>query len=387
MAESTVPCAVLYDNANRITSLAVLPDGCIASGGGDSRVRMWRRLDRKDFLSPWKCVAMMKGHASPIRSVVAFPDGCVASCSNNGAILVWCRFNHASYSSMWGCAAVLKPVGWLYDLAVLPDGCLVACGQSGTGDGLLHVWRRSDSDCVSDTSTAWTYTALWHSHSYAVHAVAVLSNERIASAGDDNVVKVWRRPDPASPVWESLPTEWDCVAELEGHTSWVCCLAVLHDGCLVSGSNDTTLRVWQRFGDASTSHPSPGWTCTAVLKGHTDRIQSINVLPDSRLASASMLDSRVRVWRRSDPASCTSQWICVAVLNGHFTEVNTVATLPDGCLVSGGEDSRILVWPQTAHLEWISREHVIVVLVMVSRRGWGSAAYAVPRNETARAMP
>ena len=35
-----------------------------------------------------------------------------------------------------------------------------------------------------------------------------------------------------------------CERVLEGHTFSVHCVAVLHDGKVVSGSNDTSLRVW-----------------------------------------------------------------------------------------------------------------------------------------------
>ena len=61
------------------------------------------------------------------------------------------------------------------------------------------------------------------------------------------------------------------------------CLAVLPDGCLASGSDDKTVRLW-RDGQ-----------CTATLTGHTDDVNCLAVLPDGTLASGSA-DKTVRLW-------------------------------------------------------------------------------------------
>ncbi|MFM9101799.1 MAG: WD40 repeat domain-containing protein, partial [Cyanobium sp.] len=54
-------------------------------------------------------------------------------------------------------------------------------------------------------------------------------------------------------------------------------LAVLPDGRLVSGSDDSTIRLWD---------PASG-SCLAVFVGHQDWVEALAVLPDGRLASGS----------------------------------------------------------------------------------------------------
>ncbi|KAF2678151.1 hypothetical protein K458DRAFT_395222 [Lentithecium fluviatile CBS 122367] len=77
-------------------------------------------------------------------------------------------------------------------------------------------------------------------HSGLVNSVAFSHDSiRLASASDDNTVKVW---DPRS---------GDCLSTLEGHSGRVNSVAFSHDSTrLASTSNDRTVKVWQpRSGD------------------------------------------------------------------------------------------------------------------------------------------
>ena len=67
-------------------------------------------------------------------------------------------------------------------------------------------------------------------------------------------------------------------------------LAVLPDGRLASGSDDSTIRLWDQ---ASGS-------CLAVFEGHQDSVNALAVLPDGRLASGSD-DSTIRLWDPANP--------------------------------------------------------------------------------------
>ena len=71
-------------------------------------------------------------------------------------------------------------------------------------------------------------------------------------------------------------------------------LAPLPDGCLLSVSLDSTLKVWDERalsvrGGVDTS------VCAAMLEGHTGRVFALAVLPDRSVVSGSE-DSTVRGW-------------------------------------------------------------------------------------------
>jgi WD40 repeat protein len=60
----------------------------------------------------------------------------------------------------------------------------------------------------------------------------VLGDGRLASGSDDTTIRLW---DPASGACEWV---------FQGHQSWVRALAVLGDGRLASGSGDNNIRLW-----------------------------------------------------------------------------------------------------------------------------------------------
>ena len=147
-----------------------------------------------------------------------------------------------------------------------------------------------------------------------VNALAVLPDGRLASGSDDSTIRLW---DPAS---------GSCLAVFQGHQKRVNALAMLPDGRLACGSFDRTIRLWD---------PVSG-SCLAVFQGHQGGVYALAVLPDGRLASGSY-DRSIRLW--SPPSGS-----CLEVFQGHQDCVRALAVLPDGRLASGSDDSTICLW-------------------------------------------
>ncbi len=272
------PCVrVLVGHTAPVWALVVLPDGTLASAGGDGTVRVWDP-------ATGRCLRVVEGHRLSLEAVVALHDGTLASASIDDTVRLW-------DPATGGCLRVLEGHrGPVTALAVLPDGTLA----SASIDDTVRVWDPATGGCLR----------VLEGHRGPVMALAVLSDRMLASASFDDTVRVWN------------PARMRCPHVLEGHTLPVTALAVLPDGTLASASDDATVRVWD---------PATGG-CRRVLKGHIWEVTALAVLPDGTLASASR-DFTVRVW---NPAAGQ----CRHVLEGHRVPVTALAVLPDGLLAS-----------------------------------------------------
>ena len=145
----------------------------------------------------------------------------------------------------------------------------------------------------------------------------------IVSGSEDKTLRVWDR-------------QGNSVGQpFLGHTDMVTSVAFSPDGkYIVSGSEDKTLRVWDRQGN-SVGQP---------FIGHTSWVYSVAFSPNGQYILSSSSDGTIRVWdREGNPMD--------RPFTGHTSEVNSVAFSPDGkYIVSGSDDGTIRVWEQEVNL-------------------------------------
>ena len=164
--------------------------------------------------------------------------------------------------------------------------------------------------------------------------------KRLASASDDQTVKVW---DTTSGL-ETLT--------LKGHTSSVLSVAFSPDGkWLASGSSDTTVKVW----DITSGRE------TLTLKGHTAEVTCVAFSADGkRLASASN-DQTVKVWDTTSGRETLTfkrhiEWSCLA-FSPDGTRLALGGTpmeeVPDDApfTVTSLHDQTVTVWDATSGRE------------------------------------
>ncbi|KIM29868.1 hypothetical protein M408DRAFT_108366 [Serendipita vermifera MAFF 305830] len=118
---------------------------------------------------------------------------------------------------------------------------------------------------------------------------------------------------------------------LFGHTNQVWSVKFSPDGkCIVSGSEDKTIRVW----DVET-----GQAVGTPLKGHTGMINSITVSPDSKCIVSGSEDRTIQVWDIETGEAIR------APLEAHNDVITSVSFSPDGKrVVSGSRDRTLRVW-------------------------------------------
>ncbi|KIJ15410.1 hypothetical protein PAXINDRAFT_11953 [Paxillus involutus ATCC 200175] len=118
------------------------------------------------------------------------------------------------------------------------------------------------------------------------------------------------------------------VQAFEGHEARVRCLCFCPDeNNLVTGSSDTTLRIWDRTTGA-----------VEVLHGHTDYVRDVDVSWDGKMIVSGSDDGTIRIWNRELGET-------MHVFEGHENFVWSVQFSPDSSrVVSGSRDSTVRVW-------------------------------------------
>ncbi|MBU1965521.1 MAG: hypothetical protein KKD24_06875 [Proteobacteria bacterium] len=303
--------------------LKALPDGRLASGGADGKIRIWD-------LASGRC-QILEGHTQPVGSIAVLPDDRIASADYDGFIIWNVSTGESKTSSVPFCCA---------DLSGLLHGRLV--GADFMGD--VGIWNL-DAELLQISPA--------QDDDINTHCYAVLPRERIA-IGSRIGIMIWDlRTDTLRQlaVFANSPN-FD-------HTT----LAVLLDGRLVSGSNDHMIRVWDvDSGSFSVLADEISLYSLIILsdrqvaagdgkgyvhiwnvdngrhrkwKGHKGTVDHLAVLPNGRLASAGT-DAIVRIW---DVKKGTS-----VILSGHEGGILCIAPLPDGRIASGGSDYSVRIW-------------------------------------------
>jgi WD40 repeat protein len=152
---------------------------------------------------------------------------------------------------------------------------------SGSSDRQIHLSRTEPSS--SSSSTTLTPIQRYAAHGYPVLDIAVSrDNQTFASVGGDRSVFLWdvQNNEGTSRRFGSTTTQ--------GHTSRITCVVFAGDGdsVLVSGSDDTSVRIW----DLKSRDAKP----LMVLEEAKDGISSLVAQEGASEIIAGSVDGRVR---------------------------------------------------------------------------------------------
>uniref|UniRef100_A0A8C4NVB1 Phospholipase A-2-activating protein n=1 Tax=Dicentrarchus labrax TaxID=13489 RepID=A0A8C4NVB1_DICLA len=235
--------------------------------------------------------------------------------------------------------------------AVFPEGAFVSVSRDRTG----RVWVPNSSP-----DQGFTEMHCMSGHSNFVSCVCIIAPSEtyprglIATGGNDNNICVFTMDQP-QPLFI-----------LKGHKNTVCTLSSGKFGTLLSGSWDTTAKVWLNE------------KCMMTLEGHSAAVWAVVILPEQGLMLSGSADKTIKLWKagrcektftghedcvrglavisNTEFFSCSNdtsirRWLvtgeCVQVYYSHTNYIYSVAVFPNNQdFISTGEDRTLRIWKQ-----------------------------------------
>ncbi len=303
---------ILTGHGDRVTSVAISPDGkIIASGSLDTTIKLWD-------LASGKLLETITEHSGAVTCVTFSQDGqrlASSSANPDGTIKLW----DVNTGKLTG---TLKADDWIvlsvWSIAFSPDGKTLVSGHHA--DSTVKIW---------DVTTQKLLHTL-RGHVWAVHSVAFsLDGQTVASGSFDGNIKLWN-VSTGREIYNLHALAHHPVGLLKSFFSdnIIYTVAFSPDGkTLASAGEKQPIKLWLlNNGNVKT-----------VLKGHSQNIYTVAFSPDGKTLASGGADGIIRIWDllTGEPTFTL----------GHSGSVYSLAFSTDGqIIVSGSGDKTIKVW-------------------------------------------
>lgn len=216
---------------------------------------------------------------------------------------------------------------------------------TGSTDKMVRIWNMRTGQC----------THIFRGHRSTIRCLDIIhptvigkdvnGNDIIfpqfpilVTGSRDHNIHVWKLPiandDEIKPTFDCNENENPyLIAVLAGHTQSVRSVSG-YGNIIVSGSYDSTVRVWDLLDNGRCKH---------VLTGHQDRVYSTTIDFQSKTCFSGSMDATINVWN-------FETGVLLNTLEGHNSLVGLL-NLVDGVLVSAAADSSLRIWdPKTGEM-------------------------------------
>jgi len=206
--------------------------------------------------------------------------------------------------------------GYVRSVAFSADGALLAAGSYGNSVGVwllssgafLELGGNIAALSVGLDAVAAGMFSTSHGgvrgHTSSVRTVGwAPDGYRLASGADDSRVLVWSLSMEG--VADGALNLTVPPATLSGHSSTVRSVEWSVEGRLASASDDDTVRIWDLFPDAAKGDGEL-WNETLTLVGHSSNVRSVSWSPHGTHLASSGLDKSMMIWPVSGDTAASS---------------------------------------------------------------------------------
>lgn len=292
--------------ADWVWCVAFSPDGKkVALASKDGSVRIWPYP--KPVGGPWPAPLIFR-HTSVDSEKPTTVHG-VAFDPSGTRLLATC---HDGTARLWDLASGKETLRLAGHQGFVRSGFFSPFGNrvvTAAQDNTAKIWSLDPLPVAADTTAVpvlteplQTLTPLFAEDQGLWDAEFNLDGTKVITAGGDHMVTLWDAESGR------------LLAEAGDHSGAVIAAKFVDDSTAVSVSIDKTVRVWKI--DAIDEFISPdgivglvelpaapakarryALTATAILRGHTDFLRSVDVAPDRRRIATSSRDGTARVWQ------------------------------------------------------------------------------------------
>jgi WD40 repeat protein len=337
----------LQGHTARVSTVTFSSEGeYLLSGSHDRSFRVWNPLTGD-------CMRVFQGHSNGLRSLQFSPDSqSLVAGSDNRNIYLWtwdadrAADQSPDQSSNQSPSKSSDPSP-SQSTALSPEPLTTSqrrqaqiIGNRPPGSNLSKHRPSTDRSSPPPIQTAPRHQII-EGHDSLVWAVRFSPDgQTLISGSDDKTVRVWDRFS-GLPIGKPLP-----------QTQPIYALSQSPDGqYLAVGGPEFDLQVWQ--GQIGPGQIGPGQIGRQIgpsqsrrsLSGHTNRIWATDFSADGRYLLSASHDHTVRIWAMAAVFPEPAANACAQVLTGHSAVIMAACFSPDAQLVASGDDSgEIRIW-------------------------------------------
>ncbi|XP_022240688.1 transducin beta-like protein 3 isoform X2 [Limulus polyphemus] len=197
---------------------------------------------------------------------------------------------------------------------------------SSSKDNCVRIWKM-DSDSGEITCV---FSGCGHTHAVGTISCSKLSMKFVVSGSQDTTLKVWNIPTSKHLTNQSNhPETLSALFTEHAHDKDINSVVVApNDKLIATGSQDKTAKIWNLS----------GLSLLGVLRGHRRGVWCVVFSPVDQVLATSSADGTIKIWSLTD-------FTCVMTFEGHDSSVLKVTFLSRGMqLLSSSSDGNVKLW-------------------------------------------